>query len=104
MQLSFFYTVRGNIKKLFSKIRREGRDKSSLIECKGGDHRNLTANKRGGLLEYYRALGEGETGKFKLNFSDPLPSLLPGDKNNFWGESKCDLNAWNYLYLEYLWT
>ena len=48
---------------------------------KEGDRRNLTASKKGGgLSEYYRASrGGGETGKFKLKFSDPLPSLLLGD-------------------------
>ena len=54
-------------------VGREGRDKLSLTECKGGDRRNLTAGeKEGGVLsEYYRASGGGgETGKFKLNFSD----------------------------------
>ena len=56
---------------------RKGRDKLSLTECKGGDRRNLTAGERGGgLSEYYRAWGGGETGKFKLNFSDRLSSQV----------------------------
>ena len=50
---------------------------------KGGDRRNLTASKKGGGVKILQSLGGGgagrETGKFKLNFSDPLPSLLPGD-------------------------
>ena len=41
-------------------VGREGRDKLSLTECKGGDHRNFTAGERGGgLSEYYRASGGG---------------------------------------------
>ena len=47
-----------------------------------GDRRNLTASKRwrgGGCQNTTEPGGGGETDKFKLNFSDPLPSLLPGD-------------------------
>ena len=42
-------------------VGREGRDKLSLTECKGGDRRNLTAGEKGGgvLSEYYRASGGG---------------------------------------------
>ena len=52
---------------------------------KEGDRRSLTANKMGGgAVRILQSLGGGgETGKFNLNFSDLLPSLL---------------------YLEYLWN
>ena len=57
---------------------RKGRDKLSLTECKGGDRRNLTAGETGGCqnITEPRGGGRGETGKFKLNFSDRLSSQV----------------------------
>ena len=38
---------------------RKGRDKLSLTECKGGDHRNLTAGEWGGVVRILQSLGGG---------------------------------------------
>ena len=41
---------------------REGRDKLSLTECKGGDRRNLTAGEKGGgggFVRILQSLGGG---------------------------------------------
>ena len=40
-------------------VGREGRDKLSLTECKGGDRRNFTAGERGGVVRILQSLGGG---------------------------------------------
>ena len=56
---------------------RKGRDKLSLTECKGGDHRNLTAGEWGGVVRILQSLGGGK----QVNLNLISPTVSPPKEN-----------------------